>query len=64
MSADHSLAALTRKLDGPLDIVTTTQCEAARMVLANRGLTDLEAMLRIDDEGLVDGVARGLCVEA
>jgi hypothetical protein len=59
-AADNSLASLTEKLSGPLDVVTTIDVDAARTALARRGLTDLEAMLGIDDQGRADGIARGV----
>jgi hypothetical protein len=42
------------------EAVTTAQVADARRGLARRGLAELEVMLGIDDEGLAEGIARGV----
>lgn len=55
-----SLATLTRALETPYAVVTLIDVAAARTTLARRGATELEAMLGVDDQGVADGVARGI----
>lgn len=61
----RDLKTLTAALDAPYGVVTTVTVDKARAALqgmcADAGeLAELEAMLSIDDQGVADGIARGL----
>lgn len=65
---DANLHDLSESLAAPFATVTTDQCVDARTALEryagdNAELTVWAAMLGIDDEGLADGVARGIWTE-
>jgi hypothetical protein len=61
LSDDPTGFNLGKLVDGIMfEAVTTAQVADARRGLARRGLAELEVMLGIDDEGLAEGIARGV----